>query len=669
MLPEMPLRPNVLPLPNLEEWRGEVTEARTMRQKVERWWEANLKKYAPAPSDDPDAYGDALNTNRDFTLVERKKADLFYQRPDLSILASPLLEGHEDLLETHETILNEKLGLDGVDALALVHTVLFDVLCPSGMGWSVMGYESTTVPTPMQIPGPATKMPGAVLGLQSVPGPMQTVMAPVPIYEDCFWKPFSPKQGLIPKSARTVRSDSWPWIGMEFEIETRIAKRRGWVPAEFTGSSSATDMHFDHGLSPQVATDVVRGVLIYYKSALYREDRPHPLHQTQLILIDGQDTPAEHKDSPYQTIDAQGRLTPDSLIGYPIHPMTIRTLTDAPYIPSDCTISRPIINELNRFREQMVEQRDANVMRWMYNVDSLPPDALAKIVRSPIGGFIGVPGDAFVGDGAIKELPHGTYPRENFQFNDYLDNDLARTHAIDAEQSGAGQRGEQSATESQIKQNNVNARLGIERVNVLNWYLRGATKYSQIMQRLLPVEDAAKIVGQQKAQLWDTWRKTIPASLAFTALPDSAQRTDLAVNRKQALDQYSYWANDPGVNRIELLKWTAQRTGLPMKVVNTKPPPEKKPDPPTMSLAIKTEDLNPLSPAYGNVYQILTQQGIKGLAPPQVDPVTAHLLQTQVPNTADPQTAHGGMMPKAEPLSKHQADQTGGLHGSGAMLQ
>lgn len=638
-----PLVKQPLTKAQLEQWRGDIKSARDVRRKVEPWWDANLRRYAPSQTDSPETYAESINTNRDFTLVERKKADLFYQRPDLMGSPSPLMEGHEVDLATHITILNEKLGLDGVNAKAMVHRTLFDSLCTSGMGWTVMGYESVTVPVP------TTDAMG------------QPTTADVPIFEDCFWKWISPKCGLIPANARTTDTDSWPWIGYDFELPTRMAVRKGWVPEDFKGSPPSQEMYFDHGLSPSQPDDVVRGSVVVYKSALYRDDRIHPLHQTLLILIDGVDEPAEHKDSPYQTIDAMGHLTPDSLIGFPVHPLAIRVLTDSAYIPSDCTISSPLVRELNKFREQMVEQRENTLLKYAYNVDTLPKDALEKIVRSPVGGFIGLPSDAFVGEGAIKEIPHGTYPRENFSMNDYLDNDLARTHAIDAEQSGAGQGGTQSATESQIKQNNVNARLGLERGVVLDWYVAGATKYSQILQRLLPVEDAAQIVGQQAAAQWDTWRKTIPASLAFTALPNSALRTDGAVEQKQTLDTYSFWANDPFINRPELIKWATRRTGIPPTVLNPNGPPPKSPEPPTISLALKSEDLNPVSPAYANVYQILTQQGVKNLQPPvPVDPMT---LQQFSEIGADTQTAHGGKTAPAENLSKHHAALTGGVQG------
>jgi len=639
----------------LGEWQEGLEQARTLRKQVSSWWDANVKAYAPQQSDDPAEYGSRLNTNRDFTLVERKKADLFYQQPNVQAIPSPLMVGQEALMDTHTSLLNAKLGVHGVDAKALAHQVIFDVLCPAGSGFTVMGYESATVPTP-----------------QMNPETGEEEMIPVPVYEECFWRWLSPKQALIPHSFRSTRWDDAPWLGFDFEWPVAVVKAKGWVDEQYTGTSTDDDLHFDYGMDTKTSGNVARGTVIFYKSALYRPDRPHPLHQTMLVFIEGVEQPVEHKDSPYQTITPQGALSPDSLIGFPIHPLTIRPMTDSAYVPSDCTLSRPIVNELNRFRAQMIEMRDANIMRWQYNADVMPPDALAKIVRSPIGGMIGVPGEAFVGDGAIKELPHGTYPRENFSFNDYLDNDLARTHALDANQAGADASGDSTATEANIRQSNVNARLGLERGVVLDWYIKGVTKYSTLLQRFLSVQDAAAIVGPQKAQEWDGWRRMVPASLAFTALPDSALRTDLASERKRAMDEYAFFAKDPLMDRKKLLTHLLPKLHYPIDVLVTEPP-AKTPEPTKPNFSFKGDDLNPLNPQFPIVMEILRQAGVtvspQAVQEAQAGAMNAMMAQGVAQDTgqgdAGANTTHPGKVAPQESLSKHQTDLTGGMQGTG----
>lgn len=655
-------------------WRTQVAQALAVRAHYETWWEANLKAYAP--QGDPHSYGEAIHTNRTFTLVERKKADLFYQRPDVTLQPTALMDGpipglpgevdpntgqpqgvpQTVALQAHQEIVNEKLGEDGIDATEMMDAVLFDIIATQGVGFTEMGYESVTVEQDMVDP---------VTG--------EPVSVPVPIHEHCYWHHFSGKQALIPHGWRSTEWDRAPWLGRQFELPLTPANRQKYqLPAEFSGSKpSDRKQYYEHGAEQTTADDVFTGVVIWYRSALYREDRRHPDHLTLLVLVDGVDEPVIHRDSPFQTLDEKGGLTPDSLIGHPIHPFSVRKLTDSAYVPSDGTMIRPLENELDVFRTQMVQYRDAQTLKWVYNTDTLPADAVAKMVRAPIGGMVGVPGEAFHGEGAIKELPHGSMPRESFTSNDYIDADIARTTGIDASGAGVQSVQSQTATAEQIQAANANARLDKERGLVLKRYLKGVQKFSTLLQRYLPVTQAAQIVGVERAQVWDAWRRTVPSTLACTALPDSALRVDQAVDRKAALDLYSFLANDPFIQkgRVKLLEKLLRKhhidpTGL------VQPPDPPKPEPPKLSFSFKGEDL--VGPQAPIVLEIAQQLGIQ-VSPEAVMQSQQLLLTAQQEAAAaeaeaqaqDGDPRHGGKLAGQESLSKHHADQTGGMQGIG----
>lgn len=665
-----------------------VELARRERQRHEPWWDANLAAYAPNPGKDPQAYGEDVNTNRDFTLVERKKADLFYQRPDVTLQPTPLIErpipqidpatgqpvvdpqtgqpvttSAVPALRAHEEILNAQLGPDGIDAVSMVHAALFDVLCPAGIGATVMGYEAVFRPV-----------------TEIDPETGQPITVQVPLHERCFWEHLSPKQLIIPHDFRSTQWDRAPYLGYEFTLPlTETNRQRYKLPPEFRGSRPrAQEQHFDHG-SPTAdepaLPDVFTGVVLWYKSALYRDDVFHPDHLTYVVMVDGLDEPVIHEDCPYQTLDERGRLTPDSLVGFPIHPLTIRVLTDSAYPPSDCTMIRPLVNELNVFRSQMVQYRDAQVLRWFYNTDTMPTDAVTKIVRSPIGGMIGVPQEAFQSspDGPFKPMPHGSMPRESFASNDYIDNDIARTTAIDANAAGVQSSATQTATEAQIQASNANARLDFERGRVLQWYVKGVTKFSTLIQRYFSVEDAAAIVGPERAQIWDQWRKTVPAALAFTAMPDSALRVDQAVDRRQAQELYTYLANDPyiGAGRAKLLERLLRKFHInPEGIVHQPPPPS--PQLPSTSFAFTGADL--VGPQAPIAVEMLKQLGFN-ITPEAVQLSQGKLLQQQQLEaaaaadaaTGQPNTTHGGKLAPMESLDKHQSDGGLGMQGVGGV--
>lgn len=665
-------------------WRDRLKKDLQARRDLEPWWDANDKAYAPIGTETPQSYGENINTGRDFTLTQRKQADMFTRRPEVTLAPSPLMEGpvlNADgtplmgppdaqgqaqpvmavgALASHEQIVNEHLGPEHVNAVPMVHATLFDVLQLSGVGFTVMGYEQAAVTVDSGKVDPLTGQP---------------VMVDVPVKASCFWTHVSPKRAIVPHDFRSTDWDAAPYLGHQFTLPLTEANRAKYrLPPDFTSKKADATQYFDRGGSTTTSDDVFTGIEVWYRSCLFRPDRPHPDHLTHLVLVDGLDGPngeiAIEEDCPYQTLKGN-ELSPDSLIGFPLHPLNTRTRTDSSWPPSDATMWRPLVNELNVYREQSVQFRDASTMKWMFNVATLPEAAVAKIVRAPIGGMIGVPPEAFEGE-AIRELPQGSIPRENFAGADHIDNDIARIAALDAAQQGVSTGGEGTATEAQITQGNANARLDFERSVVLQWYVNGVTKYATLLQRYLPVADAAKIVGPQAAQTWDVWRKTATASLAFTAMPDSALRVDQAVDRKDWRDFFAFVANDPWVQkgRGKLLekgfrKHHIDPTGIVM------PPDPPQPEQPKISLAIKAEDLNPYLPQYANIYQILSQNGTKNLVPPPVDPATAMMMQQQAQAAAaaakanKPETEHGGKVAEVESLSKHATDATGGMQGLG----
>lgn len=687
-------------------WRGQIDRAIRARVDLEPWWDANDKAYAPKGSETPESYGACINTNRDFTLVERKKADLFYQRPEVSAQPTPLMDlpilgpdgkpfmpptsdGQQPQpipgtvgVQAHEEIVNELLGPDGIDAVRMAHQTIFDVLDLSGVGFTKMGYESVTIPTPVTrlVTDPATGKqavdPGGAPIEEPVLDPLtgKQKIADVPIHEACFWQHFSPKQALVPADFRSTEWDRAPWLGYRGQLPLTPGNRAKYrLPADFEGGKTDTSLYFDRGGSVDAGEQVFTVNEIWYRSCLYREDRPHPEHLTHLVIVEGIDDPVIEEDSPDQTLDDRGQLTPDSLIGFPIHPLNMRTRTDSAWPPADATITRPLVNELNVNRTQAVQFRDAATLKWQYNTDVLPNEAVGKIVRSPIGGMIGVPGEAFAGEGAIKELPQGSMPRENVIVAEQIDSDIARSWALDAGQQGVQSGSAQTATAEQIQQSNANARLDFERGIVLQWYCKGVTKFATLVQRYLPVERAAKIVGPQRAQVWDVWRRTVASNLAFTAMPDSALRVDQAVDRKQAQDLYSFLANDPYVQkgRGKLLEKLLRKFHVdPAGIVA--PPDPSKPEPPKLAFSFKGEDL--VAPQAPIVLEIMAQGGIT-IKPETVQLAQALLAQSQqlaaqagdgedAPGPAgDP--AHGGKLAPQESLSKHHSEQTGGMQGVG----
>lgn len=640
-----------------QEWWSEIDAAdRAMKPWVE-WWQANLDAYSPKVTRSPKTYGEEINTNRDFTLVEQKRAQLFFQTPDVMIKPAPLMMEQPDVLMTHQYLINELLGPDRVDAINMVDAALFDLLCTAGFGVTKMGYESVTqtVQQPMPIPDPQTGAPAIDPLTQQPMTIMQDV--PVPIWERIYWDRVSPKKLIIPADFQSTEYDRAPWLGLRFSMTLAEAKQKfgDAIPEDFEASagSSSADLTFDHGISKADLGKPVEGVEIWYRASLKDPAVLNPDVIRQLVLIKGIEDPVVHKDSPYQEINPKtGRLTAQSLTGYPIHILVTRAMTDSAYVMSDCSVSRPQVNELNKFREQQIKLRDSNIPIRVFDVDRLPPDAAEKIRNAEYGSApIGLPSECFAGNAAIVEISKATYPRENFTFEDKQDADIARTHAMDSNQAGIQNETARTATELQLVQANSNVRLEKERSKVLQWYCNGVTKFSSLVQRFLSLEQAAEIVGPQRAQQWAQVMKQVPATLAFTASPDSALRVDGAQKRKIAIETYSFLRNDPRLNPDALLKESVlPALGLDSRSVAPPPQPQPpQPEPPRVSLSINGQDLIPFAPQYPAMLLVLKASGMD----------VSQLPQPQAP---PPQMNAGPVQPDLGMMKPQQ--NTGGMQGS-----
>jgi hypothetical protein len=143
------------------------------------------------------------------------------------------------------------------------------------------------------------------------------------------------------------------------------------------------------------------------------------------------------------------------------------------------------------------------------------------------------------------------------------------------------------------------------------------------------------------------------------------------------MDEYTLFANDPFINRVELLKQLMPRLHYGPKVINPEPP-KKTPEPTKPGLSLKGDDLNPLMPQFPILMEVLAQCGIT-ISPQAIQQAqdAAHnqlLMGMAMPATASgsakppAETAHGGKVAQMESLSRHQNEETGGMQGSGDLV-
>jgi hypothetical protein len=186
-------------------WKGQLDWAAEIRKKKLVDWRINAQAYQDKLT--PPIPG-GIRVNIEFEKTEQKKHQLFFQVPALKLKPTPrtiresmtldpttrqpaidpqtgqpmMARDLKKAIAILQEVLTYWLGPKGANTKALMDELIFDVLCPSGIGFAKIGYERYTSGTvPMQVgtqPDPNFQQPGAVLGVAGV----AAVPPMVPVY-------------------------------------------------------------------------------------------------------------------------------------------------------------------------------------------------------------------------------------------------------------------------------------------------------------------------------------------------------------------------------------------------------------------------------------------------------------------------------------------------------
>jgi hypothetical protein len=651
--------PTQLPLSeeDLTFWRAEIDRSVKLRDGVISAWGVtdNLERYTPKSVTTGTKMSGEVNVGKDFSDVERKKAALFYDTPDIAMVPDPGTDG--SVLQLHQELVNTLLSAKRMDAKATVLPTIQDCLVAIQPVPTEIGYSAVTVDMPETQPGPPTPDPQTG---QPVPGPPMPTgkMVPVPVWEEFFWRRISPKAVLVPVTLKDTRYDEAPWIGYQWRKPRSVVKQQYKLADDWTGGndSSLDKPYFEPLVDPgEESEPMVAGVKLWYRASLRDPNITHPQVLRVLELIDGLPDPVVHQQVPYQEIGPDGRLTPNSMLGLPCHPLALRDLTDSPFVASDCTLTGPLTRELNTFRTQMIERRDASKLHMLFDSAKINTEVRDKIENGSAPKMIPVEPGALEGgaDAIMQQVPAVQLGRESYMGQDVIERD--RDGILGMNQNITNPRGEGGKTATEVKtvQRNTDARFEQERQRVLQWWLTGVQKVSALVLRYGD-RIAVEILGPQRGQAWVHARDNGQFTrFSFEIVIDSGTFVDIEERKRQDIQLYNLTAKDPTLNRSTLQARIATDFGIdPAGWIVTKPP-EHKPDPPTVSIAVKPEDLDPMLPSYQGTFAILTAGGVKGLPPPK--PVLPPAPIAPLPGVVP----HQGMPSQLERLDQHQLDQTG----------
>jgi len=676
----VPLNParQVLPLPDDELgsfafWQAEVQASVDRRLQELTTWKRNVERYqGKRYSLSGFSDSDFIQVNVDYYKTEQKKAQLFFRNPEMVL--SPRHPQYAQATPVFQAVLNEYLGPHQTNAKRSVDEVLSDVLCPAGIGWVEVGFEG--VPTQVEVPGPmmpapAAPQPGSVLGLSS-PGPTMTPGPPqvktIVRWPNYYIRRGTPAKLLIPSDFTGSDYNQAAWLGYEFFADSRQLEQGSGSPDQRTGDTFTDDLLLSKPVPGGDRRPGRKGRKIWYRASVFDPAEPNPNKFRLLIWFDGDSSPSVHEDSSWQLFDEEGHFL-SGVKGNPIKVLTLRYTSDCPYPQSDCSMSRYQTDELSSVRTlQMLHKKRSVPMRWV-DRNRMDPNDITKLVSGEMQSVLPLDGS---GDEMIGVVALPTLPRETSTYGDLIETDINKDWALGSVQQGVTEETARTATELTLMQQNADVRLDAERTRVLDWYITIAESLGGLLQ--LFADDYTYVMsvgpdGLQRLQQWN--RQTIAGEYVYSAKPDSAIKTDANVDRKLALDFYQLTANDPYVNRQELVSMLCNKWHIdPARIIIQ--PKAKGPEPPKLNMSFKADDL--VGPAGPLILTILQQSGYQ--IPPEMVQLSearmaamsgnpqaaARALGQPAPpsNVVQmPNTQHGGAAQEQEPLSKHALTATG----------
>lgn len=640
---------------SVEWWKTQITSAQANLSSIasQRGWDQNVKSYLG--QGDRQKWGkNTTLVRKDFSLTEIKKALVFFQLPDVSATArKPVFEAAAPLVGA---VVNQYLSPDHTNAMAMIDEVLSDVICPSGIGVSKIGYEAFVNPEQREIPAinPTTGLPA----LDDTTG--QVIMQPNIVRETTFWNRIPPKMFLYPASFIGSDFDKSPWVGFKFTLPKPVAERVFELSKEQLESGGSPDLTKDllgsdisRSEAQQEQAETVTLFEIWYRASAMDPLVGDPEIVRQLVLLEDQEgEPLIHRDSPYQEIEDGKMLA--GMRGFPIHVFSLRYVSDQAIPPSDCSVSRDQVDELSRGRTQMIDQRDRGVPLTAVDGSRTPKEVQDKILKGETQELIVF--ESFdAANPPIVGIRKADWPRENFAFNDTITRDIEESWAIGSNQQGVTTDSRRTATELSFVQSGTDTNMDKQRTRFLRQFAIGCQKLLALIQMFATDEDYAQVADESGQMILKAWDATaIAGDYSITLAPDSSQRIDAAVEKKRAIDIYTIFGNDPMVDAVELRKAVFRKIGLDANKLVKQPQP-KPPEKPQVSVSLKGEDVNPAMPQYTNVMAILAAGGI-GVQMPQAE-------QPPQPIAGNP-----GSVAPVTPIDKRvdTSQQTGQLPGGGA---
>lgn len=569
----------------------EISACKNYRRKLSSDWSTSIdyRRGKPFTSQRDE---DRIAVPMDWALTKQKIALLFSQVPPVHISHPPQTTSKEvtQWLHNFEQRINDTAHLAGAESA--MEEVLPDCINAAGIGVAIVAHEAITEDVEVPAIDMATFPPQVQEQIKqsgTMPDGTPVPMTTVPRVIDSRYTidRISPSDFLWPISFTGSDFNKAPWIGRTGRILWPEAVKRFKLDPDkksaYVGDdrNSLDRLNQDADKEKSTPEDEVTFDEIFYHNHKFDVTSKSytAIHHT--IFISGVDEPVIDEDWKGQQFDQKS----GQLIGaqrYAIQVLTLTYITDDAIPPSDSAMGRPQVNELNKSRTQMIQQRDRSMpLRWI-DTNRADPTIVQAVMRGVWQHVIPVQGQ---GTNIIGEIPRSSLPAENYNFDRMIKQDSSESWQV-----GQGAIGSDIETKAEVNAvtGNMNIRVGRERAKVGRFY----TNLTEILGGLISIYEDPASIGEGFSPL-------ISRTLVYSIIADSSVLLDSQQRIKRLMDFINFTAKSGWVNLEPVMKEIATLSGLDPGVV-IQPPKPRGPVEPNISLRLTgTEDmLNPLTLAF-----------------------------------------------------------------------
>lgn len=562
---------------------------KSYRRKLINNWSTNIdyRRGKPFASQTDE---DQVAVNLDWSLTKSKQAALFSQVPRLRLDHGQ--DTQAPWVYPYEQRVNDFLIKGGIEAA--MEECLPDCINAAGVGIVMVSYEAIT--QDKQVPGvdlsvlsPESQSQILQSGTMpdGTPVPMQTV--PHVVDKRYLVQRISPGDFLWPLDFSGSNFDNAQWIGRSGRVSWAEAVTRFKLNPEDKDKYTGTDRHrldymtADLDRDAAIAEHKVEFDELFYKEFHYDPETNKYSLIHHVVFLSGRPDPVIDEPWKGQRYDEQSDLVLGSQI-FPIRVLTLTYITDDTLPPSDSSVGRPQVNEINKIRTQNIRQRERSIpMRWA-DVNRVDPMVLQSLMKGVWQAVIPVQGD---GSRVLGEVARAQYPQEDGLFEKIAKQDLTSSWTLGPNQVGSGADVETKGESEQIAQG-VQTTMAKERARVASFFVG----IGQVMAGLVALYEDPSSLGQG-------FTPEVTNALSYSILADSTVLLD-ASQRLQRLNQFvNVYGKSGWVNLEPVLKEIAALSGLDPNTVIVPPSPPP-PEQPNISLRLTgaQDMMNPMTLAF-----------------------------------------------------------------------